>query len=463
MTLPMSDPGSFRDPGGRIFTDGSRILRAVMPASADAYAAVRDAGLYDQLAQRGLLIASTEVDPGVLAGVAPTPAYVLEHPKLPFISYPYEWTFSLHKKAALLQLDLHMELLSKGFTLTDATAYNVQFNGTRPVFIDHLALRPYHDGEYWIGHRQFCQQFLNPLLMWALLKTSPNAWFRGSLEGIAPEELAPLLPWRKKLSFTVLTHVAAQAALQNRSVRAGGAAAPTGKLPRAGFEALLSGLRTYIADLKRPGQQTIWGDYANNTSYATSEAQEKRAFVAEAVAAAKPAMLFDFGCNTGDYSDAALEAGAGYVVGFDFDHGALDQAFHRFDQQAKPFLPLWLDAANPSPSQGWGQRERKGLAERAPADFLIALAFIHHIVIGRNVPLGMALDWLLQMAPAGVIEFPPKSDPMVQRLLATREDIFPDYSTENFLHELSLRARVVRSLQLAENGRLLVAYDRRQG
>ena len=460
MTATHAEPGSFRDPGGRVFLKGSRVLRAVMPVSADAYAAVRDAGLFTRLADRGLLLGSCEVDPSLLDGVEPTPAYVLEHPRIPFISYPYEWSFSLHRRAALHQLDVHLEALAAGFTLSDATAYNIQFNATRPVFIDHLSLRPYRDGEYWIGHRQFCQQFLNPLLMWSLLGVQPNPWFRGSLEGIAPEDLAPLLPWRSRFSFTVLTHVVAQAALQNRSIRSGGTPAPGGKLPLSGFKAMLGGLRDYIAGLKLAGQKTVWTDYATNNSYAAAEAEAKGAFVGEAVAAVKPAMMFDLGCNTGDYSNVALEAGAQYVVGFDYDYGALEQAYGRFEAGSKPFLPLWLDAANPSPSQGWAQQERKGLEQRASGDFLIALAFIHHIAIGRNVPLGMVLDWLLAMAPAGVIEFPPKDDPMVQRLLSTREDIFPDYSVAAFLREMEMRARIVRSRQLSENGRLLVMYDR---
>jgi ribosomal protein L11 methylase PrmA len=460
MTAAARDPGSFRDPGGRVFLDGPRVLRTVMPSSAEAYAAVRDAGLLGRLAERGMLLSSAEVDPAVLGGVEPAAAYVLEHPRVPFISYPYEWTFALHRRAALLQLDLHLELLKSGFTLSDATAYNVQFVGTRPVFIDHLSIRPYRDGEFWAGHRQFCQQYLNPLLMWTKLGVQPNAWFRGSLEGIAPEDLAPLLSWKQKLSWTVLTHVAAQAALQKRAVRSGGGTVPQSRLPLNGLKAMLEGLRHYIAGLKLKDQVTVWSDYAGQNSYAAEEAQAKRAFVGEAVAAVKPAMLLDLGCNTGDYSEVALAAGAGYVVGFDYDFGALEQAYSRFDADKRPFLPLWLDAANPSPAQGWAQQERMGLAQRASADFLVALAFIHHIVIGRNVPLGMALDWLMGMAPQGIIEFPPKEDAMVQRLLASREDIFPDYSVEAFMQELERRARVVRSVRLSENGRVLVWYER---
>lgn len=455
------DAGSFRDPAGRVFATGEQIFRTVMPDAARDYERFRDGGLMDDLIGKGLLVGASEADAHGLGDFARGSAYVLEHPRVPFISYPYEWSFSLHKRAALHHLDVHLAALDAGFTLVDATAYNIQFDGARPLFIDHLSFRDYREGELWRGHRQFCMQFLNPLLLTACLGLPANSWFRGSLEGIAPEELAPLLSWRHNLSWTVLTHVTAQAALHRRSLRAGApASSRTPTLPLTALRGMLGGLRRFIARLEPKAARTVWGDYAGDNSYADAEAAAKRAFVGEMVAAVKPGLLFDIGCNSGDYSEAAFDAGARRIVGFDFDHGALERSFRRFDGAATPFLPLWLDAANPSPAQGWAQRERKGLAERAKADALVALAFVHHIAIARNVPMDMVLDWLLAMAPVGVIEFPPKSDPMVQRLLAQREDIFPDYTEAAFLALLGARARIIRSQHLSENGRLLVWYDR---
>jgi hypothetical protein len=307
-------------------------------------------------------------------------------------------------------------------------------------------------------------QFLNPLLFWTRFGVTPGHWFRGSLEGISPEDLSPLLSWRDNLSWTVMAHVTAQAALQTRSIKKDRIAGKPSerRLSRTALKAMLEGLRRYIAGLKLKGSETVWGDYAQDNSYAVTEAAAKRAFVGEIVTATRPHLLFDLGCNSGDYSFAALEAGAGSVIGFDFDYGALERAFQRSQNSEKAFLPLWLDAANPSPSQGWAQAERKGLAERSSAaDALVALAFIHHIAIGRNVPLDMTIDWIMAMAPVGVIEFPPKSDPMVRKLLAQREDIFPDYSEEAFLRHVGARAKIVASKHLSDGGRLLVWYDRR--
>lgn len=461
MKLAAADPGSFRDPGSRVFVDGQQILRAVYPASASDYEAFRDSGLLRNLIDKNWLVESDEVDAAGAPGVQDA-AFLLRHPSLPFISYPYEWPFSLLKKAALFQLDVLLTALDHDFSLSDATAYNVQFDGTQPIFIDHLSFRPYREGEIWAAHRQFCMQFLNPIILWSRLGVAPNAWFRGNLEGIEPEQLAPLLRWRDRLSWTALAHVILQGTFQQRANSGEGkeVAAGEAKLSKASFKGLLSGLRSFIAKAQPPGKRTVWDQYAGANSYADAEAEAKHRFVSKVASTVKPRMVFDLGCNTGDYSVAALKAGAKHAVGFDFDFGALEQAVHRADTDKLQFLPLWLDATNPSPDQGWGQKERKGFGKRVKGDTVLALAFIHHLAIARNIPLPMVLDWIMAIAPTGVLEFPPKSDPMVQRLLKNRPDIFPDYGEDQFLNLVGQRARVIDCEHLSPGGRLLVSFDR---
>jgi ribosomal protein L11 methylase PrmA len=458
MTAFRAEPGSFRDPGSRVFIDGDRVLRAILGPSAHQYQSVRDSGLLNELIDSGMLVGSKELP--VSSAPIDDARYVLEHPRLPFISFPYEWPFALLKKAALLQLDLLIHCLERGFTLSDATAYNVQFVGTRPIFIDHLSLRPYEEGEIWAGHRQFCMQFLNPLIVWTRLGIAPNAWFRGSLEGIAPEELAPLLKFRDTFSWTLLSHVMMQAAAQRRASGPQAKAIRKPTLPRRSFDAMLKGLRDFIVKQEIPRLGTVWAGYDSDNSYQGDEASRKKAFVQEMVSTTRPETLIDLGCNSGDYSIAAFEAGAGHVIGFDFDFGALESAVVRAGASQLPFLPLWLDATNPSPSQGWNQSERRGFAERARADAVLALAFVHHLAIARNVPLDMVVDWILAIAPVGIIEFPQKNDPMVQRLLQNRPDIFPDYAEAQFLALVEGRARIERSLRLEPTNRLLVWYNR---
>jgi ribosomal protein L11 methylase PrmA len=190
-------------------------------------------------------------------------------------------------------------------------------------------------------------------------------------------------------------------------------------------------------------------------TYEAAEAEEKAKFVSEFVEKTRPGILFDVGCNTGHYSEAALRAGAQRVIGFDFDQSALDRAFQRATEKDLQFTPLYLDGANPSPSQGWRQRERLGLRERLKGDAVIALAFEHHLAIGRNVPLGQVVEWICDFAPAGIVEFVSKADPTVGQMLRLREDIFPDYTQEAFEAHLSRHARIVAQREITSAGRTL--------
>jgi ribosomal protein L11 methylase PrmA len=459
--------GSFRDPAGKVFRSGKRIFRTVASCAADDYEYVRDLGLIDQLAREGLIVGASETDRTVLGlddeGSELDARYILEHPAIPFITFPYEWPFSALKAAAKLHLDLHIRLLDHDVTLSDSSAYNVQFIGAKPTFIDTLSLRRYRDGEYWLGHNQFSEQFINPLLLRAEVGLPHNAWYRGNMEGIANTELARILPFRSKFSWRIASQVLLPAVIQRRAIKSHGrtlTSMPERRLAKSAFRAMLMQLLRWVEKLE-PADigRTVWQDYTETHTYNDPEERAKRRFVADFVSSARPSLLFDFGCNTGAYSELSLEAGAGSVVGFDADQGALEAAFARAEAKELSFLPLYLDAANPSPAQGWRQAERAGLADRAPADSLLALAFIHHLAIGRNIPLDQLTTWLLALAPAGVIEFVPKNDPTVQRMLALRDDIFGDYNVDHFASLLSQRATIKKREMVSASGRELFWYQ----
>jgi ribosomal protein L11 methylase PrmA len=456
--------GSFRDPSGRVVELDGRVLRLVSEAGRGAYEQSRDAGVLSELVDRHQLVRTTEVPRNEWPATAVDVAYVLEHERVPFVSYPYEWSFDELKAAAIHHLDMQLLLLQKRFVLSDASAYNVQFRGPKPIFIDVLSIRPYRDGEYWSGYRQFCEQFLNPLLLRAKLGVAHNAWFRGGQEGIPTADLARLLKLRHKVSWRTFVHVTVLARLEANAIRSPDRTLERidrrRPLTRTGYAGLLRQLRKWVAALEPKAEPTIWEHYAATHHYTDAEIQEKRRVIADLVTAIKPNLLFDVGCNTGDFSEAALEAGAAHVIGFDFDHQAVNLAYGRAVAHGLEFLPLWLDATNPSPDQGWNQTERRGFARRAKGDALIALALVHHLAIGRNVPLSDVIRWLTDIAPEGIIEFVPKDDPMVHRLLALREDIFPDYSEDNFVQALSERCTIVSRRTVSASGRTLFHYQR---
>ncbi len=469
----MAHVSSFRDPSGYVLLAEGRVFRVIDKSAKDIFQIVQSSGILEKFALSGQLVptwpvSKSDVPVGLVSSLPSSVFQLVEHEVIPFISYPYEWPFTLLKRAALHYLDFHLALLESNFTLSDASAYNVQFRGVHPVFIDILSIRPYRDGDYWAGYRQFCEQFLNPLLITSINDISFQNWFRGSTEGISVEDTAKLLPVRAKLSWKVLLHVILHARMTaksrkfNRNSDNSDINSQQSKpMPKKGLLWLIRTLRGWIDGLEpRDTDKTVWQDYECNTSYALDEENSKRSFVVRYIEHRKPIELLDLGCNNGSYSQLALSGETERVIGIDFDRGAIEGAVVRADIHRLNLLPLIIDALNPSPNQGWAQREWLGFEDRINSDGLLALAFLHHVVIGRNVPMAQAIDWLVALAPSGVIEFVPKIDPMVQQMLRNRSDVFPDYNVDKFRQELARRSLIVNELIVSSSGRTLFEFER---
>lgn len=412
------------------------------------------------LAKRGWLIEYRYVDPAAVSHTLPPAAAWVEHPSIGPWTYPYEWPTPLLREAALLHLDILLLCLEHDVVLSDSSAYNIQFVGSRPVYIDLLSLRRYDPGAYWVGHRQFCEHFLVPLIMDARWNIGWQAWFRGGLEGIPLDALAGLCRPRDWLSLRMAMHVLLPARLASRATSSSDAVErPRRPLPKSAYTNLVRGLREWIASMPGLAGTSVWQDYATANTYANEERDAKRRTVAEFVARRLPHRLIDLGCNSGDYSELSLSAGAGQVIGFDADRGALAAACVR-SKSLSGFLPLYMDAANPSPDQGWFERERRSFSRRFTSDAVIALAFAHHLAVGRNAPIDETVDWIVQLAPAGLIEFVEPDDPTVKKMLSLRDGPLPEWDRGRFEQALGRQARIVGSTAVSAAGRRLYEYER---
>jgi hypothetical protein len=380
---------------------------------------------------------------------------LLRHERIPFVSYPYEWPFSTLKRAALLQLDLLVDALGAGLILKDATPYNVQWNGPRPVFIDVGSFERYRDGTAWEGYRQFCQLHLYPLLLAAWKGVPFQPWLRGSLDGIHPAEMRNLLSLRDRFRRGATTHVVLHARLEQRY--ASRTREVKSELKRAGFrkELVLANARKLhrlVEGLEWRGASAAWGAYTQTWTYSERDAERKAAFVRDAARALAPKLVWDLGCNDGTYSKLCA-AECAYVVATDADHHVIDQLAR---EEHERILPLVVDLADPPPSLGWRGAERKHLPARGKPDLTLALALVHHLAITRNVPLAELLDWFASLDGALVIEFVDPSDEMAQRLLdAKREGLHGDYTRAEFERLLGERFDVERTEELAEGRRVL--------
>ncbi len=449
-------PGSFRDPSGSVFRSDGVLHRQVDPSYAVHYDRLMSSGLYEALVTGKLLVPHQEVD----ASLGPAPAHrVLRPLEIGFISHPYEWCFSQLREAALLTLRIQRIALDHGMTLKDASAYNVQFHEGRPVLIDTLSFEVLREGEPWIAYRQFCQHFLAPLALMAYRDVRMAELLRVYLDGIPLDLAAALLPrkaWRRPALFL---HLRTQAKHQARHA-GGDTGRRKGGFGLRAFRGLVASLEGAVRKLswKPEGQ---WADYYEEAAHYTDDSlAHKEQLVAEIVAGVGPRTVWDLGGNTGRFARIATATGAATVC-FDVDPACVERAWREVRaQEETSLLPLVCDLTNPSPSLGWEHRERPSLTERGPADLLLALALVHHLAIGNNVPLPRIAGWFAELGRHLVIEWVPKDDPKVGDLLASREDVFPGYTPEGFEAAFRERFAIERTEPLRGSGRILYSMRR---
>jgi SAM-dependent methyltransferase len=452
-------PSSFRDPLGFLFEQDGVLYRQVNESCRTGYDGLMGSGLYEELAAKKLLVPHIEVD----AAPFGSGAYRILKPELvPFISYPCEWSFGQLKAAAVTTLRIQRIALRHGMSLRDASAYNVQFVGSQPLFIDTLSFQRYVEGRPWVGYRQFCQHFLAPLFLRAGCDPRLSALSAGWIDGIPLDVARRLAPGRYRWKPGFLTHISLHARAQQRYQEASSRPSTPPRLGRASLENILGSLRSTIEGLAWNPATTPWADYYAATNYSEKAMELKKRFVAGVIEEAKPSRVVDLGANTGAFSEIAARAGA-YVVATDIDHGAVELCYRAASTRTdRGVLPLVVDLTSPTPAVGWMNAERASFLDRCSGktDLVLALALVHHLAIGNNVPLRGVVELLARIAPAAVVEFVDKRDSQVQRLLASREDIFDGYSQEGFERSLAGLFRIVRREAIAATHRVLYLLHR---
>jgi hypothetical protein len=456
-------PASFRDPSGFMFSYKDQLYRQVQPIYKPHYDHLMASGLYADLTGTGLLIPHTEIVP---AKVKAKGAYkVLQPQRIPLISYPFEWSFSQLREAALCTLEVHKRALQHGMILKDASAYNVQFSGWRPTLIDTLSFEIYEEGTPWVAYRQFCQHFLAPLALIAHVDVRLGLLLRDFIDGIPLDLAAQLLPRRTLLNLDLSLHIHAHAAAGKQAqanTAESARSARQQRLSKQGMLALVEGLTLAVRNLKWQPAGSRWADYYQGDSYTGQGFEHKQILVEEYLAQTKAKSLIDLGANTGLYSRIASQMGM-LTVSADSDPGAVEINYQNVVKEKTPdLLPIVIDLTNPSPALGWANRERAAFADRFSAEAGLALALIHHLAISNNVPLADVADLFAGLAGWFIVEFVPKEDPKVQALLAHREDIFTAYTVEGFESAFTQRFKIIRSDAIQDSGRRLYLLKRKE-
>lgn len=447
-------PASFRDPSGFVFARGGTLLRQINPLYQLHYEHFVSSGLYQTLIDERRLIPHTELDQE--HAWTPSAYRVIRPQRVPFLSYPYEWCFSQLKDAALLTLDIAQKALERNMILKDASAYNVQFMHGRPIFIDTLSFEIYRPGQLWPAYRQFCQHFLGPLALAHYHGPSLLSALRNHLDGIPLSLSSTLLPGSSWWRFSLLAHIHLHARSETRFA----SSTPHAVRPasRRTLLGLYDSLEQAIRRLTWKPTGTAWSDYYQKTNYSDQAMAAKESLVRRYLGQCRPQTTWDLGANDGRFSRIAAELGS-QVIAFDLDGGAVEKAYNHLRGQDLPILPLVMDLTNPSPGIGWENTERSGWLERGPADAILALALVHHLALGHNLPFNKIFSLLRRLGRWLIIEFIPSHDSQAQSLLRHRPPIFSHYHQEGFERSAGDYFRVVERHPLPDSQRLLYLME----
>lgn len=450
---------SFRDPNGYLFVRSGVLYRQINQSYKEDYQLLHESGLYETLVKKRWMVSYTEV--AVESDNSQLAYKVVQPEPLAFISYPYEWSFSQLKDAARLTLKIQKTALKYGMSLKDSSAYNIQFDVAtgRPVLIDTMSFEVYKEGQPWVAYRQFCQHFLGPLALMAHTDVHLNQLARVYIDGPPLSLVSTLLPVKTRFNFGLLSHIHLHSKAQARYADKNQQHSRQ-SMSKTNLLALIDNLERTTRRLIWTPEGTEWGDYYQDTNYSDKAHLHKHALVKEHLTKISPSMVWDLGANTGLFSRVAVEAGAP-TIAFDIDPGAVELNYLQLKRAKESnLLPLVLDLTNPSPALGWENQERDSISQRKKPDVVMALALVHHLAISNNVPLDMIASMFSNLAPWLIIEFVPKEDSQVQKLLATREDIFGNYHQEGFELAFQKFYTLVSVEEIKTSSRKLYLFER---
>lgn len=442
---------SFRDPSGYVESHGGIIRRVVTREGAAGYEQLVESGLYRELTECGMLIPHAEEPP--LALRHSQAAHLLRPEPLQFVSYPYEWCFSQLKDAALLTLEVQERALAHGMSLKDASAFNVQFHRGRPVFIDTLSFEA-GDGGPWVAYEQFCRHFLAPLLLMQRRSVELGRFCWASLDGISLPLASRLLGFRSLFHMGDLVHVHLHARAQSWSSTGGGA-----RRKSAGARHLLESLRSAVETAELPSRGSAWSGYVDSADhYSPAAMSAKIHFVRRVLERSQRGLVYDIGGNTGVFSRQAAEHGMNCVL-YDRDPLCVEAAYLRERSGGQGLvLPLVMDLSNPTPALGFNLEERAGLFGRPRARLVFALALMHHLRLGANIPFRLMAECLARLGERLVIEYVDPADPMAQRMSAGRRAPLPDYNYLAFLDEFTRHFELEETMQIPGMQRKLLVF-----
>lgn len=454
------DPSSFRDNKATVYNVSGKIFRKIDKSLNINFDEFLNSNFYKKNLNK--IINTTLLDYKVLKNYS-IPHEVkfewLEHEKLEHLIYPYELTFNQLKDSAILFLDLYLDALEESYDIIDASAYNIQFKYNNPIFIDIGSFARIKDNSEILWHKQFCENYLAPLLIKSKADINFNDIFKGNLDGVDLKLASKILPISTYFDFNILANIHLHSLLNSKissSTHIKKKKIKTKKLSKEQKILIVKGLKKNINKLKSKNS-SYWSTYSKINSYSDNEYIEKEKYLSEFIKSQKITSVLDIGCNDGHFSNICFKNNVNKVVGIDNDIDSLDQAYLKFKKKKLNFYSIYQNFSNPSSGIGWNNKERSSFTERFKDKFdgVICLALIHHICIGKNVPVEMFIEYLGNFSNNFLLEFVSKEDEMVLNLLKNKESLTRYYNLDYLKKTISKNYRIISENKITDNRTLI--------
>jgi hypothetical protein len=442
-------PSSWRDPSGFIFESNGVLYRQVNVSFREHFDHFIESGCYDACTGKGMLLPHEEIDKNLTGSAA---WYRTIRPqKIEFVSYPYEWSFDMLKDAALLTLGLLKEALRYNMILKDATPFNFQWHNGSLIFIDTLSFEK-DDGKPWIAYRQFCETFLGPLLIMHYSGKQMPELMLAWPEGIPVATTSSLLPKRSRFSLHTYLHIHLHSRISRSQKES---KSNPGNFSKSKMARLIGSLEVVLNNLRTPAHKSVWSGYYDEAKSRDEYLSAKKSIITSWIEKSGVKSIIDFGANEGAFSQIGAAMNIPTVAS-DMDTYCINNLYLRVKKEKLlKIQPMVLDLSYPSPAIGVNNEERFAFTQRARTDMALALALIHHLAIGKNIPFDKIASLFARNAHYLIIEFVPKTDQKIRLMLDRKKDIYTDYTEDNFTGAFETFFTIVEKQTIPGSGRIL--------
>jgi len=463
------DPGSYKDPAGQVFHYDKKVFRFVNSKESPLLSKFINSAVFIDLVKNGDIVDTRISDLGHNKEIAAQfgEGIIFEHQKIEFISYPYEWSFSMCLDAAVLTLSLQRTLLENDLSLKDATPYNIQFVNSKPIFIDICSIESISYNAVWIAYSQFCQMFLYPLLLYVYRGINPKNIYLANIEGVTLEDTYKIIGLKAKLNTRLFTNLVLPKLLATifKKIQLIDEKASTLtanlKNNKQVQVSIIRRLERLLKSLMDNKYSSHWSTYENTNSYNDTSEKIKMEFIESVFKKNNIKTVLDLGCNTGVYSKIAASYGTD-VIAVDSDLDCIDKLYRQAHDNREHILPLCIDLSNPSPSIGWDNKERKSFLKRVQFDCVFSLALIHHLMITGRHPLSQIVTTMSKMTKKYlIVEYIGPTDEMFKLLMLNRKENYNNYNLEYFRNKYLSSFNILAELPIANMDRVLFLMEKK--